>query len=194
MHGRARGRRRSRDHRVSAASSNHDRFAAQRTALCVAPRNHEGAQEAARRYRGGKSWRRPRAQAQDQGSHAPAKRQAGRKVGSVEELVGFSIGGESDLTRDGPQRNCAIKLASPMPSDDAVRLGGRQIRSELKMADVLVFAEHKAGHFPKTTLIAVNAGLEVAKQARRRQLHRRDCRREPGRSAPRRSLNTASAR
>ena len=32
------------------------------------------------------------------------------------------------------------------------------------MADVLVFAEHKAGHFPKTTLIAVNAGIELAKK------------------------------
>ncbi|MGH7918209.1 MAG: electron transfer flavoprotein subunit alpha/FixB family protein [Candidatus Binataceae bacterium] len=30
------------------------------------------------------------------------------------------------------------------------------------MGDVLVFAEHKAGHFPKTTLIAINAGLEMA--------------------------------
>ncbi|MGH8013251.1 MAG: electron transfer flavoprotein subunit alpha/FixB family protein [Candidatus Binataceae bacterium] len=32
------------------------------------------------------------------------------------------------------------------------------------MGDVLVFAEHKAGHFPKTTLIAINAGLEMAKK------------------------------
>jgi electron transfer flavoprotein alpha subunit len=32
------------------------------------------------------------------------------------------------------------------------------------MGDVLVFAEHKAGHFPKTTLIAVNAGLEMARK------------------------------
>ena len=32
------------------------------------------------------------------------------------------------------------------------------------MGDVLVFAEHKAGHFPKTTLIAVNAGIELAKK------------------------------
>src|SRR5271170_1743732 len=32
------------------------------------------------------------------------------------------------------------------------------------MADVLVFAEHQGGHFPKTTLIAVNAGLEVARK------------------------------
>jgi len=30
------------------------------------------------------------------------------------------------------------------------------------MGDVLVFAEHQGGHFPKTTLIAVNAGLEIA--------------------------------
>jgi electron transfer flavoprotein alpha subunit len=30
------------------------------------------------------------------------------------------------------------------------------------MGDVLVFAEHSGGHFPKTTLIAVNAGLEMA--------------------------------
>src|SRR5690348_14646751 len=30
------------------------------------------------------------------------------------------------------------------------------------MGDVLVFAEHKAGHFPKTTLVAVNAGIELA--------------------------------
>ena len=32
------------------------------------------------------------------------------------------------------------------------------------MGDVLVFAEHKAGHFPKTTLVAVNAGIELAKK------------------------------
>jgi len=32
------------------------------------------------------------------------------------------------------------------------------------MADVLVFAEHQAGHFPKTTLVAVNAGIELAKK------------------------------
>ncbi|MBI3759378.1 MAG: electron transfer flavoprotein subunit alpha/FixB family protein, partial [Deltaproteobacteria bacterium] len=33
------------------------------------------------------------------------------------------------------------------------------------MGDVLVFAEHQGGHFPKTTLIAVNAGLEVARKS-----------------------------
>lgn len=32
------------------------------------------------------------------------------------------------------------------------------------MADVLVFAEHQGGHFPKTTLIAVSAGGEVARK------------------------------
>jgi len=32
------------------------------------------------------------------------------------------------------------------------------------MGDVLVFAEHKHGHFPKTTLVAVNAGLEMARK------------------------------
>ena len=32
------------------------------------------------------------------------------------------------------------------------------------MGDVLVFAEHSGGHFPKTTLIAVNAGLELARK------------------------------
>jgi electron transfer flavoprotein alpha subunit len=32
------------------------------------------------------------------------------------------------------------------------------------MGDVLVIAEHKDGHFPKTTLIAVNAGLEMARK------------------------------
>src|SRR5208283_4105691 len=32
------------------------------------------------------------------------------------------------------------------------------------MGDVLIFAEHQAGHFPKTTLIAVHAGLELAKK------------------------------
>jgi electron transfer flavoprotein alpha subunit len=32
------------------------------------------------------------------------------------------------------------------------------------MGDVLVFAEHRDGHFPKTTLIAVNAALELAKK------------------------------
>src|SRR5216683_996065 len=31
------------------------------------------------------------------------------------------------------------------------------------MGDVLVFIEHRGGHFPKTTLIAVNAGLEMAR-------------------------------
>jgi electron transfer flavoprotein alpha subunit len=32
------------------------------------------------------------------------------------------------------------------------------------MGDVIVFAEHKDGRFPKTTLIAVNAGLELARK------------------------------
>ena len=32
------------------------------------------------------------------------------------------------------------------------------------MGDVLIFAEHQGGHFPKTTLIAVHAGLELAKK------------------------------
>ena len=32
------------------------------------------------------------------------------------------------------------------------------------MADVIVFAEHKNGRFPKTTLVAVNAGLEIARK------------------------------
>ena len=32
------------------------------------------------------------------------------------------------------------------------------------MGDVLVFAEHKGGHFPKTTLVAINAGLELARK------------------------------
>jgi electron transfer flavoprotein alpha subunit len=32
------------------------------------------------------------------------------------------------------------------------------------MGDVLVFAEHSGGHFPKTTLIALNAGLEMARK------------------------------
>jgi electron transfer flavoprotein alpha subunit len=32
------------------------------------------------------------------------------------------------------------------------------------MGDVIVFAEHTRGHFPKTTLIAVNAGLEIARK------------------------------
>jgi electron transfer flavoprotein alpha subunit len=32
------------------------------------------------------------------------------------------------------------------------------------MGDVLVFAEHSGGHFPKTTLIAVQAGLEMARK------------------------------
>jgi len=32
------------------------------------------------------------------------------------------------------------------------------------MGDVLVFAEHSGGHFPKTTLIAVNAGIEMARK------------------------------
>src|SRR3984893_176556 len=32
------------------------------------------------------------------------------------------------------------------------------------MGDVLVFIEHRGGHFPKTTLIAVNAGLEIARK------------------------------
>ncbi len=32
------------------------------------------------------------------------------------------------------------------------------------MGDVLVFAEHKHGHFPKSTLVAVSAGLEMARK------------------------------
>src|SRR5215469_3277071 len=32
------------------------------------------------------------------------------------------------------------------------------------MGDVLVLAEHREGHFPKTTLIAINAGLEMARK------------------------------
>ncbi len=32
------------------------------------------------------------------------------------------------------------------------------------MGDVLVFAEHQEGHFPKTTLVAVGAGLELARK------------------------------
>jgi len=32
------------------------------------------------------------------------------------------------------------------------------------MGDVLVFAEHHHGHFPKTTLVAINAGLEMARK------------------------------
>jgi electron transfer flavoprotein alpha subunit len=34
----------------------------------------------------------------------------------------------------------------------------------MKMGDVLVFAEHQHGHLPKTTLVAINAGLEMARQ------------------------------
>jgi electron transfer flavoprotein alpha subunit len=32
------------------------------------------------------------------------------------------------------------------------------------MGDVLVFAEHQGGHFPKTTLVAINAGQELAQK------------------------------
>ncbi|MGH7815179.1 MAG: electron transfer flavoprotein subunit alpha/FixB family protein [Candidatus Binataceae bacterium] len=32
------------------------------------------------------------------------------------------------------------------------------------MGDVIVFAEHQGGHFPKTTLVAVEAGMELAKK------------------------------
>jgi electron transfer flavoprotein alpha subunit len=32
------------------------------------------------------------------------------------------------------------------------------------MGDVLVIAEHRDGHFPKTTLVGINAGLEMAKK------------------------------
>jgi electron transfer flavoprotein alpha subunit len=32
------------------------------------------------------------------------------------------------------------------------------------MGDVLVVAEHRNGHFPKTTLVAINAGLEMARK------------------------------
>jgi electron transfer flavoprotein alpha subunit len=32
------------------------------------------------------------------------------------------------------------------------------------MGDVLVIAEHKAGHLPKTTLVGINAGLEMARK------------------------------
>jgi electron transfer flavoprotein alpha subunit len=34
----------------------------------------------------------------------------------------------------------------------------------MHMGDVLIFAEHQGGHFPKTTLTAVNAGLELARK------------------------------
>ena len=32
------------------------------------------------------------------------------------------------------------------------------------MGNVLIFAEHQGGHFPKTTLTAVHAGLDLAKK------------------------------
>ncbi len=32
------------------------------------------------------------------------------------------------------------------------------------MGDVLIFAEHQLGHFPKTTLTAIHAGLELAQK------------------------------
>src|SRR6516164_3194666 len=32
------------------------------------------------------------------------------------------------------------------------------------MGDVLVIAEHRNGHFPKTTLVGINAGLEMARK------------------------------
>jgi len=32
------------------------------------------------------------------------------------------------------------------------------------MGDVIVFAEHQGGHLPKTTLVAINAGLEMARK------------------------------
>jgi electron transfer flavoprotein alpha subunit len=32
------------------------------------------------------------------------------------------------------------------------------------MGDVLVVAEHRDGHFPKTTLVGINAGLEMARK------------------------------
>jgi electron transfer flavoprotein alpha subunit len=32
------------------------------------------------------------------------------------------------------------------------------------MGDVLIFAEHQGGHFPKTTLTAVHAGLDLSKK------------------------------
>src|SRR5271154_3029185 len=32
------------------------------------------------------------------------------------------------------------------------------------MGDVLIFAEHQGGHFPKTTLVAIHAGLDLAKK------------------------------
>ena len=73
-----------------AAGGGHRRLAPQRAALCLAAGDHEGAQEAAQRNRGRQPRRGPRPEAQDQGLKAPAKRQAGRKVGSVQELVEVS--------------------------------------------------------------------------------------------------------
>ena len=32
------------------------------------------------------------------------------------------------------------------------------------MGDVLVFAEHQHEHFPRSTLVAINAGLEMARK------------------------------
>src|SRR5437667_2796390 len=32
------------------------------------------------------------------------------------------------------------------------------------MGDVLVLSEHRNGHFPKTTLVGINAGLEMARK------------------------------
>src|SRR5438309_178011 len=32
------------------------------------------------------------------------------------------------------------------------------------MGDVIVFAEHSHDHFPKSTLVAINAGIEMAKK------------------------------
>ena len=32
------------------------------------------------------------------------------------------------------------------------------------MGNVLIFAEHQGGHFPKTTLTAIHAGLDLAKK------------------------------
>ena len=33
------------------------------------------------------------------------------------------------------------------------------------MGNVLIFAEHQGGHFPKTTLTAIHAGLDLANVA-----------------------------
>ena len=84
-----RSRRRARDRRAEAAGGGHHRPAPERAALCLAAQHHEGQVEAARDQDPGRasaSTSAPRLETLK--VTEPPKRQAGDKVGSVDELVG----------------------------------------------------------------------------------------------------------